>query len=89
MIAGTGGDTLYTGPDGTEQFDGAFVSGNTFPVLGIGALLGRTILPDDARPEASPVFVMSYKLWANRFGMDASLVGQRFTLEGRRQRSSA
>ena len=25
---------------------------------------------------------MSYKLWANRFGMDASLVGQRFTLDG-------
>src|SRR4029079_5139851 len=59
IIAGTGGDVLYTGPDGTEQFDGAFVSGNTFQVLGIDALLGRTLVPEDAGPGASPVFVMS------------------------------
>ena len=73
---------LYTGPDGTEQFDGAFVSGNTFQVLGIDALLGRTIVPEDAGPGASPVFVMSYKLWASRFGTDTSIIGRSFTLDG-------
>ena len=83
VIAGGGdGDALYTGPDGVEQFNGAFLSGNTFEVIGVAALYGRTISPDDARPDAPPVFVMSYKLWANRFGMDQSLIGRSFVLDG-------
>ena len=43
---------------------------------------GERSFPTTPVRSASPVFVMSYKLWANRFGMDASLVGQRFTLDG-------
>lgn len=82
IIAGTGEDVLYTSDDGTEQFDGALVSGNTFQALGIDALLGRTITPADAAPDAAPVFVISYKLWVRRFGADPSLVGRSFTLGG-------
>ena len=83
VIAGGGnGDVVYTGPDGAEQFNGAFLSGNTFSVLGVDALIGRTIGPEDARPSAPPVFVMSYKLWMNRFGLDPSVLGRSFTLDG-------
>src|SRR5262245_50609254 len=71
VIAGGGnGDVIYSGPDGAEQFSGAFLSGNTFSVMGVEAIAGRTITPDDARTDAPPVFAMSYKLWANRFGLD-------------------
>ncbi len=83
IIAGGGnGDTLYTGPDGTEQFSGAFLSGNTFSVIGVSAVAGRTLSPADAKPDAPPVFVMSYKLWANRFGLDPALIGRSFVLDG-------
>jgi putative ABC transport system permease protein len=82
IIAGNGGDVIYTGPEGTEQFTGGRISGNNFPVLGVDAIFGRTIVPEDAEPGAPPVFVMSYKLWANRFGMDQSLIGRAFTLDG-------
>jgi putative ABC transport system permease protein len=83
VIAGGGdGSALYAGPQGVEQLNGAYLSGNTFEVLGIGALIGRTLTSDDGKPGAPLVFVMSYKLWANRFGTDPSLIGRTFTLDG-------
>jgi putative ABC transport system permease protein len=82
VIAGGYEDALYTSAEGTEQFTGGLVSGNTFSFMGVSAVLGRTVTMDDAKPGAPPVFVMSYKLWANRFGLDPSIVGRTFTLNG-------
>jgi predicted permease len=50
-------------------------SGNYYQVLGVNARLGRTIVPDDDRPAASPVAVISHKYWMSRFGGSASVVG--------------
>jgi predicted permease len=80
VIAGTGQDVLWTTGQGTEQMNGGLTSGNTFSFLGIGAAIGRTLTLDDEKPGAPPVFVMSYKLWAARFGLDPTIVGQTFTL---------
>ena len=80
VIGGTGQDVLYFNGQGTEQFDGGLVTPNMFQVLGVPALLGRTLLPDDAKPGAPPVFLMAYKLWATRFNLDASIVGRTFVL---------
>ena len=82
IIAGTGEDTLYTTADGTEQFNGGLTTGNTFLVLGVPAFLGRTLTPDDEKPDAPAVFVASYKMWVNRLGMDPGVVGRVFTLNG-------
>jgi len=82
VIAGGYEDTLYTTAEGTEQFAGGLISGNNFSFMGVGAHIGRTITVEDARPGAPPVFVMSYKLWATRFGLDPSLIGRDFTLNG-------
>ncbi|MEO8373342.1 MAG: ABC transporter permease [Candidatus Solibacter sp.] len=68
----TGGgneDVLWTTGVGTEQFDGAYVTPNTFVFLGVAAQIGRGLLPEDAKPGAPPVFVMSYKLWRTRFNL--------------------
>ncbi|HWY68813.1 MAG TPA: ABC transporter permease [Terriglobales bacterium] len=80
VIGGTGQDVLYFNGQGTEQFDGGLVTPNMFQVLGVPALLGRTLLPDDARPGAPPVFLMAYKLWATRFNLDPNIVGRTFVL---------
>jgi putative ABC transport system permease protein len=82
VIGGGFEDVLYSTGEGTEQFAGALMTGNTFEFLGVPALLGRTLLPDDARPSAPPVFAMSYKLWAARFGSDPGIVGRSFVLNG-------
>src|SRR5258708_31142079 len=43
VIAGSGQDVLYATAQGTEQFDGGSVSGNTFRFLGLPAGPGRTL----------------------------------------------
>ncbi len=82
VIGGTNDDVLWNSGDGMEQFTGGSVTPNTFQFLGVPALLGRGIVPDDARPGAPPVFVMAYKMWVKRFNRDASILGKSFTLNG-------
>jgi putative ABC transport system permease protein len=71
---------LMTGAGAPESFDGAAVTGNTFPFLGVNPLLGRAIAPDDAKPGSPPVFVLSYKVWQKRFGGDPAILGKNFIL---------
>jgi predicted permease len=52
------------------------VSGNYFSVLGVPALIGRTFGPDDDRPGAHPVAVLSYSYWNRRFARDPAVVGR-------------
>ena len=55
----------------TERVPGEIVSGTYFQVLGVGAAVGRVITPDDDRERGgSPVAVLSYDYWRNRFGAD-------------------
>ena len=82
VIAGALGDVVYSSGDGSEPFAVGLTSENTFTFMGVKAAIGRTLALDDARPGAPPVFVMSYKLWATRFGLDPSLVGKSFVLDG-------
>jgi len=82
-IGGGVEDVLWTTEEGTEQFDGAYVTPNTFRFLGVEPLLGRWITPEDARPGAAPVFVMSYKMWQRRFNRDRTILGRTFVLNGK------
>jgi predicted permease len=58
-----------------QPFVSEFVSGNYFSMFGISAFAGRTFSPEDDKPSAAPVLVMSYRTWQQHFGMDPSLVG--------------
>ena len=58
-----------------EIATGFVSSGNYYQVLGVTARLGRTILPDDDRPTAAPVAVISHRYWMSRFGGSPSVVG--------------
>jgi len=82
VIGGTFQDVLYSSGEGTEQFDGGNVTPNLFRVLGVPALIGRGIAPEDGEPGAPPVFVMSYKMWRKRFNLDPAVLGRTFTLNG-------
>jgi len=65
-----------------EPFAGEFVSGNYFSMFGVDAAAGRVLTTADDTPGAAPVAVMSYRAWQTRFGMDPSIVGATFTMEG-------
>ena len=55
--------------NGRPEIASAFLAtGNFYPTLGVTARLGRTFAPDDDRPAAPPVAVISHKYWRSRFG---------------------
>ena len=67
----------------TERVDGQVVSGTYFPVLGVGAALGRVLTPDDDRnPGGHPVAVLSYSFWQSRFASDPSILNSAILING-------
>ena len=63
--------------DGQAEIANAFIStGNYYRVLGVNASLGRTIIPEDDRPAAPPVAVLSTRYWRSRLGGDAAAIGK-------------
>jgi predicted permease len=63
-----------------EPFVSEFISGNYFPMFGLGAFAGRVITPTDDTASAPPVAVMSYRTWQQHFGLDPSVIGATFTI---------
>ncbi|HJQ22177.1 MAG TPA: ABC transporter permease [Gemmatimonadaceae bacterium] len=60
-----------------EHPRGRFVSGNYFHVLGVPAFIGRTFGDEeDANIGASPVAVISYDYWMQRFEGDRGVIGR-------------
>ena len=56
------------------------VTANTFDVLGVKPLAGRTFTTDEDRPTGPPVVVLGYPLWQARYGGDPSVVGRKIML---------
>src|SRR5580765_5093113 len=72
---------MNVGVDGqTERVPGELVSGTYFQVLGVGAALGRVIVPGDDKRNDGPVAVLSYDYWRTRFGADPKVIGQTITV---------
>ena len=59
------------------------VSANYFDLFGVKPLLGRTFLPDDEKPGAPAVLVLSYEYWKTNFGSDPNIVGKTFEMNDR------
>jgi putative ABC transport system permease protein len=68
----------------TEMVDGLWASGEYFDVLGVKALLGRTLTTDDDRRGGGPdgpVAVISYDFWQKRFNGASDAIGKSLTVE--------
>jgi putative ABC transport system permease protein len=59
-----------------------YVSGNYFAMFGIGPYAGRMFTPQDDRKGATPVAVLTYRGWQQKFGGDRSIVGSAIILNG-------
>jgi len=69
--------------DRTDRVAAELVSGSYFPVLGVTAVIGRTLTPDDDRvPGGHPVAMLSYSFWQSRFSSDPSIVGKQIVTNG-------
>src|SRR6266403_1783867 len=69
-------------PETARPYFAEFVSGNYFTMLGVGAFPGRSLNPDDDRPNAQPIAIISYRVWSQRLGFDPSIIGGAFTFNG-------
>jgi len=56
------------------------VSGNFFKGYGAQVLIGRPITPEDDRPDAPPVAVLTYPFWRRVYNLDPHVLGQTITI---------
>ena len=61
---------------------GEYVTGNYFATLGIRPFAGRLLSETDDRPAAPPVAVLSYRVWQDTYGADASVIGSTYVIDG-------
>ena len=61
---------------------GHLVTGNYFSVLGVRAMRGRVLTPEDDKPGAQPAAVMSHRYWEQEQNSDPSVIGKSFIING-------
>jgi predicted permease len=77
----TGTAMTWSGGAEPRQVAAQLVNANYFDILGLHPAVGRFFLADeDKKPSGDNVAVLSYALWANKFGSDLSITGRTITL---------
>jgi putative ABC transport system permease protein len=84
QMAALGGRTIALSDHGeAERFQGAAITWDMFPILGVQPLLGRHFRAEDDRPGAEPVVILGYEVWQRRYQGDPNIVGRSVTVNGR------
>ncbi|MEJ7617875.1 MAG: ABC transporter permease, partial [Pyrinomonadaceae bacterium] len=65
-----------------ERLAGRAVSAEFFDVLGVRPAMGRSFTPEEDRPGANRVCIISHGLWQRRFGSDQKIIGRELNLSG-------
>ncbi|HVO98826.1 MAG TPA: ABC transporter permease [Bryobacteraceae bacterium] len=77
---------IVTGAEGAERVPAMMITRQGFEMLAPRAESGRLFTPDEYRPNAEPVTVLSAALFRKRYGGDPSLIGKSITIDGIRTR---
>jgi predicted permease len=83
MAAWNYGGGTVSDPGEATYVDGEQISSELFSVFGIPLSCGRNFLPDEDRPGAVPVAIISYALWQRRYGGSPAAIGRRLVFDGR------
>ena len=75
-------DTVTLTGDGEPEQVIAVRSVGLFPVLGVHARLGRTLMPSDDEEGPRNVAVLSDRLWRRRYHADPGVIGRGVTISG-------
>jgi putative ABC transport system permease protein len=59
-----------------QRYDGVFVAGALFEMLGEQAMLGRALTEADDKPGAPALVVIGESVWRDRFGADPGIIGR-------------
>jgi putative ABC transport system permease protein len=66
-----------------ERLEGAAVTAELFPMLGVPPILGRGFTSEDDRHGAPGTLVLSYRFWQAAYGGDAGVLGRQVRLDDR------
>jgi predicted permease len=77
-----GGGTI-SAPGEPQYVDGLQISAELFSTLGIPVLHGRAFRPDEDRPGAAQVAIISYGLWQRDYGASPAAIGRSLVFEGK------
>ena len=69
------------GVGGAERLEGAEVSPNLFPLMGVRPILGRTFAESEGVRGNEHVVILGYGLWQRRFSGDRNIVGRTVTID--------
>src|SRR4029077_7273655 len=61
---------------------GEIVTGNYFQVFGVHAAVGRTLLPEDDRPAADRVVMVSHRYWTRELGAAPDVLSRIVRIRG-------
>ncbi len=75
-------DMQLSGTGGPTRVFAARVTASFFPLLGVNASLGRTLMEEENQPGRTPVVILSNAFWRSRMGSDAGVVGRTLRLDG-------
>jgi len=81
-IASGGNDNL-TGEGEPERVGTIRVSSNLLFMLGALPASGRLFLPDEEAPDRPATAVLSYGMWARRYGSDPRMLGKSIIINGK------
>src|SRR5438093_323263 len=82
LTAVSGRSVTLSDGDEPERFEGATVTWNLFPTLGIEPILGRQFRPDEDRAGGPPVVLLSHGVWQRRYASDPKIVGRTINVNG-------
>ncbi len=73
---------ISAGKFGSERVNIGMVTGNYFPLLGVQASLGRTLIPEDERTNAAPVALLGHSFWQRHYAKDSRALGSQILVDG-------
>jgi putative ABC transport system permease protein len=74
----------FSGDGGeAERVEGASITANLLPILGVRPMLGRQFLLEEEEDGKDHVVLLGHGLWQRRFGGERSVVGRTITVNGR------
>ena len=68
--------------DEPERFNGATVTWNMFPMIGVQPILGRQIRQEEDTPGGPRVVLLSEGVWRRRYAAAPSVIGRTITVNG-------
>ena len=80
MAAYTTASAIWGTGEDSEDVSGLAATSDIFTVLGVHPQLGRGFLPEDDKPDAPRVAVISNAFWQRHFGGDPNVLGRQVTI---------